>query len=206
MNNPENNDTGYMGANFAYRQPPPQQEQTRPDHARQGYGYGQMPPYGPYPPPGYGAAPGAIPPGYPWQGYMGQGYGGMPPYGQYSGPPPETGPGHGPAPNPEQTAARAGLASALGDIADKSGLGMFKDLFNLEDGEFWKGAMVGAAAVLLLTNDNLRNSLMGGAFKSAGTAKSDASGFNEEKSYEETIDDDQAANVTDTMKEHEENE
>ncbi|MFO8152678.1 hypothetical protein [Thioalkalivibrio sp.] len=49
---------------------------------------------------------------------------------------------------------------------------MLKDLFGFDDGEFWKGAMVGAAVVMLLTNENLRDALVGGATKTAEAVKS----------------------------------
>jgi hypothetical protein len=60
----------------------------------------------------------------------------------------------------------------MGNLADQAGLGMFKDFFRFDDGEFWKGAMVGAAVVLLLTNENLRDALIGGAAKTAEAVKS----------------------------------
>ncbi|WP_051201816.1 hypothetical protein [Ferrimonas senticii] len=42
--------------------------------------------------------------------------------------------------------------------------GVFKDLLHklgVDDKEFWKGAMVGAAAALILSNENVRNQLLG---------------------------------------------
>jgi len=72
--------------------------------------------------------------------------------------------------------APGGLAAAMNDIADKSGLGMFKDFLNLDDGEFWKGALVGAAVVLLMTNEDLRNSMIGGVAKTAEAVKSGLAG------------------------------
>lgn len=42
--------------------------------------------------------------------------------------------------------------------------GIFKDLMHklgVDDKEFWKGAMVGAAAALVLSNENVRGQLMG---------------------------------------------
>jgi|GEM_PF-1072361 len=45
-------------------------------------------------------------------------------------------------------------------MGDKSGV--LDDLFDkmgMEDKDFWKGAMIGAAAVLLLTNDNVKETL-----------------------------------------------
>ncbi len=70
-----------------------------------------------------------------------------------------------------------GFAAALGDIADSSGLGMFKNLFNLDDSDFWKGALVGAAAMLLISNEGLRDSLIGGVAKTAEAMKSGLSGL-----------------------------
>jgi hypothetical protein len=55
--------------------------------------------------------------------------------------------------------AQAMLEGALGED-----VGMFKDLlgnFGMNDKEFWKGAMVGAAAALLLSNENVRGKLVG---------------------------------------------
>jgi hypothetical protein len=69
-----------------------------------------------------------------------------------------------------------GFTAAMGDIADKSGLGHLKSLLSLEDGEFWKGALVGAAVVLLLTSEELRDSLIGGAAKTAEAMKSGLAG------------------------------
>ncbi|MEX0336440.1 YtxH domain-containing protein [Vibrio tubiashii] len=55
--------------------------------------------------------------------------------------------------------AQAMLEGALGEEADT-----FKEIlgsFGMSDKEFWKGAMVGAAAALLLSNENVRGKLMG---------------------------------------------
>lgn len=118
-------------------------------HGGPGY-HGAWPGMGvpPYPP-GYAAAPGAA-----------GGFG------------PGPGPGAGPGPGPQ-----AGFGAALGNIAEQNGLGMFRSLFNFDDDEFWKGAAVGAALVLLLTNENLRNSLIGGAAKTAEAVKAGFAGF-----------------------------
>jgi hypothetical protein len=123
-------------------------------------------------------------PQHPW-GFP-QGYGAVPSYhhyyGYYGAPGPPwsgapTGYG-GPPPTvpPTGTGTQAGIAAALGDMADKSGLGMFKELFNWEDSEFWKGALVGVAVVLLMTNEHLRNTLIGGAAKTAEAVKSGFAG------------------------------
>ncbi|MGL6258602.1 YtxH domain-containing protein [Vibrio sp. WXL210] len=61
--------------------------------------------------------------------------------------------------NPLFEQAQAMLEGALGEEA-----GLFNEIlgsFGMSDKEFWKGAMVGAAAALLLSNDNVRNKLMG---------------------------------------------
>jgi hypothetical protein len=122
----------------------------------------------PYP---WGAPPehGGIPPYHPYYGYYGA-----------SGPPwsgaPTGNSGLPPTAPPAGTGTQAGFGAALGDMADKSGLGMFKELFNWEDSEFWKGALVGAAVVLLMTNENLRNALIGGAAKTAEAVKSGFAG------------------------------
>lgn len=74
--------------------------------------------------------------------------------------------------------AQSMLEGALGEDA-----GMFKEIlgtFGMSDKEFWKGAMVGAAAALLLSNENVRGKLMGvvsGAgdmLKSGGTSVKDS--------------------------------
>ena len=61
--------------------------------------------------------------------------------------------------NPLFEQAQAMLDDALGEEADS-----FKEIlgsFGMSDKEFWKGAMVGAAAALLISNDNVRGKLMG---------------------------------------------
>lgn len=112
-----------------------------------------------YPPPGYG--PGSPPYGY--GPYGPPGYGGAPFGHGAPGPAPGTAP---------PGAESSGLGAAMGGLADQAGLGMLKDLFGFDDGEFWKGAMVGAAVVMLLTNENLRDALVGGATKTAEAVKS----------------------------------
>ncbi|MEI6896917.1 MAG: hypothetical protein V5786_05420 [Psychromonas sp.] len=118
-----------------------------------------MPPQHMAPPPGYGFPP--------------PGYGFPPPHmmHQYQG---ESGHNHGDARQQEQNPAendplleqaQAMLEGALGDEA-----GIFKELLGtigMNDKEFWKGAIVGAAAALILSNDNVRKGLMG-ALSGAG--------------------------------------
>ncbi len=48
-----------------------------------------------------------------------------------------------------------------------NGLSSLSKMLNLDDTEFWKGALIGAAAVLLLTNESVQNLL----FKTGVKAK-----------------------------------
>jgi hypothetical protein len=159
-----------------------------PYHPHYGY-YGASGPPWSGAPPGYGAPPPTEPPGGtspggipPYRWGAPQAHGAVPPphphYGNYgaSGPPWGGAPTGHSGPPPAGVGTQAGLGAVLGDMADKSGLGMFKELFNWEDSEFWKGALVGAAVVLLMTNENLRNSLIGGAAKTAEAVKSGFAG------------------------------
>jgi hypothetical protein len=142
----------------------------------------------PYAMPGHGhGAPGAWPhhptigwsggpagPWYPPPGYaMGAPHYGYGPYGPagYGAPFGHADSGSAPGSVPPGVKS-AGLGAAMGNLADQAGLGMFKDFFSFDDGEFWKGAMVGAAVVLLLTNEGLRDALIGGAAKTAEAVKS----------------------------------
>lgn len=153
---------------------------------------------GAYAPWGYAAAYAPQPP-YPY----GYGYYGMPPQAGgmgYAGPPPGS-PGAAAAAG----AGAGGLGAAMGNIADQAGLGMFKDLFNLDDGEFWKGALVGAAVVLLLTNENLREALVGGAAKTAAAMKSGLAGFGGAESAADGDNGEPAAQDQDTEPGQEEN-
>lgn len=124
-------------------------------------GWPGVPPWVGYPHPWYGPGPHAY--GHGHDPYAAPGYG-YPPTGQGV---PGTAPGvSGPSVDSQ------GFAAAIGNIADQAGLGMLKDLFRFDDGEFWKGAMVGAAVVLLLTNENLREALVGGAARTAEAVRS----------------------------------
>jgi len=129
----------------------------------------------PYP---YGSAwPGASP--WPWHPPLGftmaqppYGHG---PYGAATYPGPRAGPGQAWPPGQGDAAPgpdTQGFGAAIGNIADQAGLGMLKDFFSFDDGDFWKGALVGAAVVMLLTNENLREALAGGAAKTAAAFKS----------------------------------
>ncbi|WP_160175119.1 YtxH domain-containing protein, partial [Photobacterium sanctipauli] len=106
--------------------------------------------------------PAHIPPGYvPPQmahAYVGGVHPGM-------APPPQPTPQPEPESDPMFEQAQAMLEGALGEEA-----GMFKEILGtigMNDKEFWKGAMVGAAAALVLSNENVRKGLMG-ALSGAG--------------------------------------
>lgn len=138
----------------AYSPPPPQIDPYWAYHAAaqaqaaQGftptYDAGVMapPPYPPAPAPWLGYAPNAS--GYAPGGGAGHGHGA----------------GHG--------ARGAGMAELVDEIANGgNGLSSLSKMLNLEDSEFWKGALIGAAAVLLLTNESVQGAL----FKSGAHAK-----------------------------------
>jgi hypothetical protein len=59
-----------------------------------------------------------------------------------------------------------GMAQVMEEIAGGgNGLSSLSKLLDFEDKDFWKGALVGAAAVLLLTNENVQRALFRGAVK-----------------------------------------
>lgn len=139
-------------------------------------------PYGADPgfqqPYGYGMHMGGMPPQYgqvpPPPPYGGHGFYAPPP------PPPQFNPYGGfppPPPGAETSAAQQGLQQALDQMADEKGLGFLKGLVDFNDGDFWKGALVGAAAVLLITNDDLRDSLVDNMAKAADSLKEGLGGL-----------------------------
>ncbi|MCF7978839.1 MAG: hypothetical protein K9L82_12640 [Chromatiaceae bacterium] len=74
------------------------------------------------------------------------------------------GAGQGLGPGPQ-----AGMQQLFEELAEGgNGLNTLTRMFSLDDTELWKGALVGAAAVLLLTNDQVQDAL----FKSGAKAKS----------------------------------
>lgn len=116
---------------------------------RQWSGYQPPPPY-PYPPPGYYPPP----PGY-----------------GYAEPPPNHGGNAGQA-----AGAGYGQGARVSDLVNEvagggSGLSSLTRMLDLDDIDFWKGALVGAAAVLLLTNSSVQSALFGAGAK---TDKTDA--------------------------------
>lgn len=123
---------------------------------------GPPPPYyspahqAPYPGAGYQAPPAGMHPQYA-------------PADAYSGGQPQTGGmypgqgGHNAAPG-----MHAGMSHFVEEIANGgNGLSSMGKMLNLDDSEFWKGALIGAAAVLLLTNESVQSML----FKTGARAK-----------------------------------
>jgi hypothetical protein len=100
-------------------------------------------------PPHFAAMP---PPGMPHPGYA-------PVFGAMPAQPPVS--GHGPR--------GPGMSELFDEIANGgNGFSSLSKMLNLEDSEFWKGALLGAAAVLLLTNESVQGAL----FKTGAKAKS----------------------------------
>ncbi|EXJ16459.1 hypothetical protein D779_0191 [Imhoffiella purpurea] len=127
---------------------------------------------------------GAIPPYYGQPQYAqpqpGQGYYAAPHYAQYAGYPPPPPPGVYPYPPDAFQAMHQGHAhdaqgagqahgASMSDLMEEvanggNGLSALSKMLNFDDPDFWKGALVGAAAVLLLTSESVQNAL----FKSGG--------------------------------------
>jgi hypothetical protein len=53
-----------------------------------------------------------------------------------------------------------------------SGLSSLTQMLNLDDKELWKGALIGAAAVLLLTNESVQNALFKTGVRARDAVKS----------------------------------
>ena len=116
--------------------------------------------YGMPPAPGYGVGYGhpIAMPAAPGVGYAGAEAGAAanphagaaPAGGSHAGPPPQ-----------------AGMSQVVEALAGGGGLSSLTRLLSLEDTDFWKGALVGAAAVLLFTNDSVQDAL----FKTGARAK-----------------------------------
>lgn len=53
-----------------------------------------------------------------------------------------------------------------------NGLSSLSQMFNLDDKELWKGALIGAAVVLLLTNDSVQNALFKSSVRARDAVKS----------------------------------
>ncbi len=137
---------GYAAGPVDYRYANPQASEPYP------YAPGMAPPQYPYyPTPQYAPHPNmaysAPPPGYPPQ---------YAPPGAHAG---AGQPGAG---------VHAGMSQFVNELANGgNGLSSLGKMLNLDDSEFWKGALIGAAAVLLLTNESVQNAL----FKTGAKAK-----------------------------------
>jgi hypothetical protein len=138
-----------------------------PGHGHGWHGYGFQPgmgPWGGHPPPMMGGYPPEMMGGYgpagPHGGY-GYGPGPMPPPGY--GAPGYGGPGFDPA-GPHAPGGAQGhgpsMEALVEEMSNGGGLAGLGKLLDFEDTEFWKGALVGAAAVLLLTNESVQQSLL----------------------------------------------
>lgn len=76
--------------------------------------------------------------------------------------------GGGPAGYGAGHGMQAGMSQFVEEISNGgSGLSSLGKMLNLDDSEFWKGALIGAAAVLLLTNESVQSML----FKTGAKAK-----------------------------------
>ncbi len=137
----------------------PYQGQTAPDPGPQwpGYGYpGAQWSYGmpqtPWPPYAYPPAPPYAPPP---MGYAPQG-------------------GHAPGQGSGAAAGRgAGMSQLMEELAGGgNGLSSLSQMLNLDDKELWKGALIGAAVVLLLTNDSVQNALFKTGVRARDAVKS----------------------------------
>ena len=122
--------------------------------------------------------PGAMPPGY---AYPGANYGPQPVYGMppqhpyYAAPPPMAGhPGfHTSAGGHPGQGQGPGMSEVMEELANGgSGLSSLGKLLDFDDKDFWKGALVGAAVVLLLTNESVQNTLFRGGAKAKDTVMS----------------------------------
>ena len=121
--------------------------------------------------PGMGGAPG--PGGYPGPGYYVQPpvYGNHP-YHHYAPPPPMMGfASHQGGVGPHGAGVQGqgpGMAQVMEELANGgNGLSSLSKLLDFDDKEFWKGALVGAAVVLLLTNESVQETL----FRTGAKAK-----------------------------------
>jgi hypothetical protein len=97
----------------------------------------------------------------------------------------------GPGPGP-----RAGRGPGMGQLIEEmtagtgfAGLGQFLDF---EDTDFWKGALVGAAAVLLLTNETVQQSLFKSGVKARDVVEKGFSSLRPKAEQNNDATDDQA--------------
>ena len=118
--------------------PGPGYHQTAPHYAAAAMYYGQYAGYPPPPPP-----PGAYP--YPPEAFQ------TPHQGYAHGAAQGAGHAHG-----------ASMSDLVNEVANGgNGLSTLSKMLNFDDPDFWKGAVVGAAAVLLLTSGSVQSALFG---------------------------------------------
>jgi hypothetical protein len=101
----------------------------------------------------------------------------LPPYNYAPYPPPSYPPGNpgvSQAPPQGGSADRPDINQLINGIAngDSNSLSSLGQIMNFDDKEFWKGALIGAAAVLLLTNDSVQRSLFRAGSKATQAVKS----------------------------------
>lgn len=91
---------------------------------------------------------------------------------------PAFGPGYGPSPHAGHAGWGHGYAhgARISDLIDEvanggTGLSSLSRMLNLDDVEFWKGALVGAVAVLVLTNHSVQSLLFGEGMKKKEAAE-----------------------------------
>ena len=85
--------------------------------------------------------------------------------------PPGTQPGAGVHPGTGKM--HGGMSQFVDEIANGgSGFSSLGKMVNLDDSEFWKGALIGAAAVLLLTNESVQKTLFKTGVKAKDAVKS----------------------------------
>lgn len=156
-----------------------------PYQAPAAHGPGQAPGMGMYgpgyasamPPSGPGQATGAGPQMQAAGGYQGWPYqmAGQPPppspwtQAPYYGP---AGPqGYGPYAGPAPGEREAGIDGLVQDVMNGNvGLSSLTKLLGLGDKEFWKGALIGSAIVMLLTNDSIKQALFGSRRQTSETS------------------------------------
>jgi hypothetical protein len=69
-------------------------------------------------------------------------------------------------------AGGAGMAQLVDEIANGgNGLSSLTKMLDFDDSEFWKGALLGAAAVLLLTNESVQSALFKTGAKTKAAVK-----------------------------------
>ncbi|WP_462322488.1 hypothetical protein [Halochromatium sp.] len=143
-----------------------------------------------YPPPAFYAQPaGAMPnPSAPMGGHAAAAMAGTPGVGMpgtggtHAGA--QAGAGQGPGP-------QAGMQQLFEELAQGgNGLNSLTQMLSLDDTEFWKGALVGAAAVLLLTNEQVQDTLFKSGAKAKSAVKSGAEKLKERASTSSKTEDD----------------